>query len=218
MTVKLNGVEVLCDGECGHRPGQCRYRCSATTKAALGLDGRPHVELPHGWTQREGQVFGPNCTDQMALAKALRAPMPSPEDDPPILAKGRDKRLEVMREVVKEDLFEDAESTEGLIALSGERAALDEMREIVEQGSSPDEPDFAGSPSASDAKIEVRVKGDYVEISWPDRPGLSLTLRHEGFQLLDPPAFVDENLLKWVQGCLATKRGEVSRHANPRVN
>ncbi len=225
MTVKLN-VEVQCDGECGSRTGQCRYRCSQATGATLHADGKVGVDLPSGWTSSFSpeshlvHVFGPNCNDQLAMAKALRAELPKPENDEPLIAKGREKRLEIMREVVKEDLAEDANKHDAFIALDGETPALDEMREFIEKKVVDSaEPDFVGSPEGTAGKIEVRVKGDYIEISWPDRPGLSLTLQHKRFILVDPPAFVDEDLIRYIQGCLATKRGGASSpSANPTVN
>jgi hypothetical protein len=205
VTIKVEGLKVLCDGECGYKPGFCTHRCSVETQGALTAAGKISVEMPDGWTQDEGRVFGRACSERRSLEKVLRAPLPDPEDDPPHVKRARAKHVEVMREVVKEDLKGESDL----------EAKVAHIREIAERG---DDADFAGHFGGH--QVEVRVREDHVEIGWPNnKVGMSsITLRHEGLELIDPPPFLDERMVAWIQNCLRTLEGEPLQKSNRAVN
>jgi hypothetical protein len=163
--------------------------------------------MPDGWSQHEGKVFGPGCTEERALKKVLRAELPSPENDPPIIQEEAEARKEIMREVVREDLGRESHLAEKLERLKA-------LSLLQDSGA---EPDFQGTldRSAKDT-TEVWVKGDFVEICWPNRSGMSLTLRHENFELVDPPPFLSPELLTWVQNGLRTMKTEERSEPNNR--
>jgi len=177
---------VLCDATCK----ACTHRCSATTAASL-TDGQLKVLIPSGWTQDGDMLIGPNCTEERALQRAMMAEVPDPAKDPPALKKDREERLSAMKEVVRADLEE-------------REAEFPELREYVRQLvlNEGDMPDFLGH--VGPGKVEVRVRGDYVEISFPGEQSMSLTLRHTNLEIKDPPAFMDRQVLDWVQNCLRT--------------
>jgi hypothetical protein len=199
MGIRFDSVTVLCDATCK----ACTHRCSATTAASLD-DGQLRVLIPAGWTQDGDMLLGPNCTEERALQRAMAAEVPDPDKDPPALKKDREERLKAMKEVVRADL-EDRE------------AEFPELREYVRQLvlDEGDVPDFFGHIGDAKVKTEVRVRGNYVEISFshaivPLLKGknptqhMSLTLKHENLELVDPPAFVDRQVVEWVQNCLRT--------------
>jgi hypothetical protein len=186
--LRFTGVVVTCDDP----ETSCEQRCSENTYAMQEGD-RLRVVLPRGWTQKGETIFGPNCTEQHAARKILSTPLPDPEQDPPILKVRREKQMEMMRQVIREEL----------------RGATSEARSMYEKllgtvRTDDGEPDFSGHVGESPDRVEVRTKGQWVEITWPTHEGMSLTLRQEGGRLIDPPPFLDAALLVWVQNGLRT--------------
>jgi hypothetical protein len=192
MAIRFGNITVLCDATCK----ACEHRCSAQTSAALE-DGQIKVLVPHGWTQDGYMLLGPNCTEERALQRAMMAEVPDPTNDPEPLKADREHRLSAMKEVVRADLEE-------------REAAFPELREFVRKLvlKEGDVPDFLGHignvRNEPSARVEVRVRGNYVEISWPGEQSMSLTLLHENLEIKDPPKFMDEQVLEWVQNCLRT--------------
>lgn len=186
MAIRFDNVTVLCDATCK----ACGHRCTAQTSASL-MDGQLRVLVPHGWTQDGDTLLGPNCTEERALHKVLRAEVPDPANDPEPLRADREHRLATMKEVVRADLEE-------------REAEFPELREFVRQIvlKDGDVPDFLGH--VGPGKVEVRVRGNYVEISFPGEQSMSLTLLHEGLEIRNPPPFMDQRVLGWVQNCLKT--------------
>ena len=66
------------------------------------------------------------------------------------------------------------------------------------------------SKTASGTPAPVRVKGAYIEISWPYRSGMSLTLKHHDLELVEPPPFLSDKLLMWVQNGLRTMKDDLA--------
>ena len=199
MAIRFDGVTVLCD-TCEGGPYQ--FRVAAETSASL-VDGQLRVLRPTGWVEEGDTLICPRCAEERALERVDEAKVPDPADDPPVVAKTREERLKTMKEVVRADL-EDRE------------AEFPELREFVRQIvlKDGDVPDFLGH--VDDAKVEVRVRGGYVEISWPGEQSMSLTLRHEDLVIKDPPAFMDKRIIEWVQNCLRTMTpDEVSDEGEP---
>jgi len=211
MGIRFNNVTVLCDATCK----ACEHRCSAETVASLD-NGQLRVLIPSGWTQDGDILLGPNCTEERALRLVHGADLPDPAEDPPALLETRRDRLETMKEVVRADL-EDRE------------AEFPELREFVRQIvlKDGDVPDFLGHiGNGVKTQAEVRVRGGYVEISmrphgvefdltgkkasrWePGREKLSLTMKHDNLVLVDPPPFMDPQVVEWVQNCLKTMAPE----------
>lgn len=209
MGVRFENVVVSCDSTCK----ACEHQCTALTIAKLE-DGLIRVAIPPGWTQDGDTLLGPNCTEERALYKAMQADLPDPADDPEPLRETREARLDTMKEVVKADLEE-------------REAEFPELRDFVRRIvlKDGDVPDFLGH--VGPGKVEVRVRGDYVEISFgqnlgswlkngSDGQGMSLTLRHRDLEIENPPAFMDPQVLEWVQGCLRTMTpAEVSDDDGP---
>lgn len=206
MAIRFDKVVVLCDS-CDKGPFQ--HRVTAETSASLAADGQLRVLMPHGWTQDGDMLICPTCTEQRALQKAIMAEVPDPANDPEPLKADRERRLSAMKEVVKADL-EDRE------------AEFPELREFVRKLvlKEGDIPDFLGHignvRNEPSARVEVRVRGNYVEISWPGDQSMSLTLLHENLEIKDPPKFMDPQVLAWVQNCLRTMTlEEVSNEDEP---
>ena len=150
--------------------------------------------MPPGWTQDGETLLGPGCTEERALHKAMRADLPDPAEDPPALRETREARLDTMKEVVKADL-------------ENREAEFPELREFVRQIvlKDGDVPDFLGHiGNGVKTQTEVRVRGNYVEISFPGEQSMSLTLKHNDLVLMDPPPFMDPHVVEWVQNCLKT--------------
>lgn len=208
MSIKVEGLKVLCDGECGvKRAGYCAHTCSTPTNGRL-VNGVVAVEMPEGWTQGEGRVFGPMCSERQAMGKVLRASVPDHGDDPPIIQKAREGQVEVMREVIKEDLEGESDLEEKVASL----------REIVGRDN---DPDFSGSfTGAHRDTVEVRVRSEDVEIRWPYTEGsmMSITIRHADLELVNPPPFIDASLVSWINGCLKTMKGDRLQKAAPAMN
>lgn len=199
MGIKFENVTVLCDSTCK----ACEHRCSAVTVASLEK-GQFRVLIPAGWTQDGDTLLGPNCTEERALRKVHEADLPDPAQDPPALKETRGDRLDTMKEVVRADLEE-------------REAEFPELREFMRQIilKDGDIPDFLGHIGDAQVKTEVRVRGNYVEISFGSGLGpllkgngvgqsMSLTLKHDDLMLVDPPPFMDRQVLEWVQNCLRT--------------
>jgi len=212
MAIRFKNVMVLCDA-CEKGPFQ--HRITAETSAAL-VDGQLRILMPHGWTQDGDTLICPTCTEAKALAKVHEAEVPDPANDPPALKETREARLETMKEVVRADLEE-------------REAEFPELRDFVRQLvlKDGDVPDFLGHIGDAQVKTEVRVRGNYVEISFGSGfgpwlkgegigQGMSLTLCHDNLEIVDPPAFVDRQVLDWVQNCLRTMTpAEVSGSDEP---
>lgn len=202
MAIRLNGVVVLCDATCK----ACEHRCTAETSASLE-DGQLRILVPSGWSQDGDLLLGPNCSEERALKRVQAAKVPDPADDPPELSDVREARLAVMREVVKADL-------------ENREADLSELREYVREVMLHDGnvPNFLGHVGSPSVRTEVRVRGDYVEISFHEGlepsvkegtgPAMSLVLKHDELELVAPPKFVDPIILEWVQNCLRTMTPE----------
>lgn len=186
MAIRLDNVTVLCDGNCQRG----MYRYTAETSAAL-VNGEIRVLMPTGWAQDGDTLICPQCAEERALAKVHEAKIPDPANDPEPLKRTREDRLAAMKEVVKADLEE-------------REAEFPELREFIRQivVKDGDMPDFLGH--VGDARVEVKVRGNYVEISWPGEQSMTLTLQHENLKLVSPPAFMDAKVVEWVQNCLLT--------------
>jgi hypothetical protein len=202
MTIILDSVLVRCDATCQ----ACDHQCTAITQAVL-KNGEIRVTMPPQWTQDGDQMIGPQCTEERALQKAMEADLPDPAEDPPALKETREQRLETMKETVRADLEE-------------REAEFPELREFMRTltVSDGDMPDFMGhvGKDKAGARVEVRVRGDYVEILWPGEQTMNLTLKHEELVLVDPPPFIDPDVLTWVQSCLKTMSiAEVSDRSEP---
>jgi len=199
MSIKIDGLRVLCDGLCGvDRRDYCTHRCSALTRGSI-TDGAIAVEVPQGWTQENGGLFGPGCSERHSLTKIMSASLPDPENDPPAIKKLRKGQVEVMREVIKEDLQGESDLEEKVATI----------REMVYSGSDS-EPDFSMGPPGHSSRVEVRVYIDAVEVDWPETQDslYSITIQHRNLELVNPPPFIDQSLIQWINGCLKTMRGD----------
>jgi len=202
MAIRFDGVTVLCDTCEG------QTRAMADTSAAL-VDGQLRVLRPAGWAEEGDVLLCPRCAEERALEKVDEAKVPDPANDPPVIAETRENRLKLMKEVVKADLEE-------------REAEFPELREFVRQIvlKDGDAPDFLGHignvRNEESARVEVRVRGNYVEISWPGEQSMSMTLQHEDLEIKNPPTFMDERIVEWVQNCLRTMTpDEVSDEGEP---
>lgn len=187
MAIRLDGLTLLCDDTCP----KCLHRCTVQTSAILE-HGTLRVLIPHGWTQEGEKVLGPNCTEEHALAKIKNALVPDPANDPPVVQQHREWSLEQMREVVREVLAEEK-------APDGPKLFAEVARDPRDN-----EPDFSGHFGEGMSLVEVGVRGQYVEISWPNEQGISLTLQHHDYRLRAIPSFLDPKLVEWLQNCLLT--------------
>lgn len=185
MAIRFDSVTVLCDA-CD----EGRYRATAETSAALA-NGQLRVLRPPGWSEAGPKLICPTCAEARALEKVDQAEVPDPTNDPEPLRKTREERLDSMKEVVRADLEE-------------REAEFPELREYVRQimVKDGDMPDFLGH--VGDAKVEVKVRSNYVEISWPGAQSMTLTLQHDDLKLVNPPLFMDAKVVEWVQNCLQT--------------
>jgi len=80
------------------------------------------------------------------------------------------------------------------------------------------DPDFEGHVGDRvGRKVEVRVKGAFVEITWPDANGSSLMLRHNDFELGERPPFLDPVVYEWVRNGVRVMRnsGAVTAAEDP---
>lgn len=203
MTIKIGNLVVVCDGGCApynsQQAGYCSNTCRAHTEGLLLSTGGVATELPAGWTQEDDKVFGPMCSERRAMAKIMQAEVPDPEKDPPKLKEQRKKSVEIMRSVIKEDL-------EGKSDL---QEKIQELRNQVSMLTDDESPDFTGTYESE--KVEVRVKAELVEISWPGTVDslTSITVRHKDLVLVNPPPFLDKKLVEWINGCLKTMEGDL---------
>jgi predicted nucleic acid-binding Zn-ribbon protein len=208
MGIRLDKVTVLCDDTCK----ACLHRCSAVTTAVLEPKGIK-VELPSGWTQDGDRLFGVNCSEERALRKVHDAEMPDPSKVDPQFRAQSEHAKELMRPVVRdalrEDLEEEAEEDERVREM--DESVLQGLR-IVDGGD--DEPDFRGRIGNTMAVTEVRVRGEFVRITWPGSSDVELELRHENFELVKVPPFLAAEVVTWVQNGLKTMKGQPVRRAD----
>ena len=210
MTIKFDNVTILCDED----ENVCE--CTAAATSAILRNGEINVVLPASWSKDGDRLVGPSCTERRALQRAMLATVPDPSNDPAPLKATRAQRLETMKETLRADLEE-------------REAEFPELREFMRQLvlADGDVPDFLGHIGDAKVKTEVRVRGDYVEISFShalapllegENPAqhMTLTLQHKDLELINPPAFVDPAVLTWVQNCLKTMTvEEVSDRPKP---
>ena len=185
-------VLVTCDW-CDHGPGD-RYTTPGTAEMR---DGVINISLPRGWTKdKEGEFYCPRCTERRAMEKALETELPDPEKDPEPLKATKERRMKWMKKAIREDLADpDADEYDD---------DLDLKHYVKSLQDDDNAPDFLGHFGEEGTLIEVRANKDFVEVKWPGDQNMSLTLRHKELQLLNPPPFIDHQVMEWVQGCLRT--------------
>lgn len=199
MPVRIEGVAIICDGQ----------TCKLSKRPFIAF---AHVDIrkgslsivpPRGWTRDdEDYWFCPLCSENRVLEKTLQAEVPNSDEDPPILKISREERLREMKEIVRADLEE-------------REAEFPELREYIRSLIEENSPDFVGYVGVGTKyRTEVRVRGKYVDISWPGSQTLSLVLQHKDLKLVSPPSFIDRSILEWVQNCLLTiDPNEISNNA-----
>jgi hypothetical protein len=199
-------VTVACDGrlEDGHCLSEIR------TVMELIPGGVDRVMTPRGWSCHDNRWLCPRCGEQVVLARLIQTSPPDGSADPAVVRDFRKWQKEEMRQIVREELETAAEAK-----------ALKAPAPLVEGGAaisySEREPNFAGHVGTGvGSMIEVRVKGAFVEITWPEADGSSLVLRHSDFTLVERPPFLDPVVYEWVKNGVKTMRGgAVTNHEDP---
>jgi hypothetical protein len=196
-------VVLLCEGRISDgRP----CLSEATAWARLGINPLLSVtDAPKGWSLANGVVLCPICAEQARLERLLATPLPDGSADPEAVKRFREWQAEQMRSVVRADLNEAKAPSPQALAHAPVKAA-------------PDDPDFEGHVGDKvGRKVQVRVKGAFVEVTWPDSNGSSLMLRHNDFELGERPPFLDPVVYEWVRNGVRVMRnsGAVTNPEDP---